>query len=144
MCTANFPPSADFFCLAKRQYFSFGLLRVEQKGGHTMEMATDEPTPTASHQELSGSNTGHFTVTYDSEDTNYCAQGLAGEKVQVYVGLEVSLRGLPCRWLTTISSGHCASERVWMTSRERGRQTRGHQHEFCAKMKFPAQKKIPV
>ena len=44
----------------------------------------------------------------------------------------------------TISSGHCASERVWMTSRERGRQTRGHQHEFCAKMKFPAQKKIPV
>ena len=67
-------------------------------------------------------------------------EGLAGEKVQVYVGLEVSLRGLPCRWLTTISSGHCASERVWMTSRERGRQTRGHQHEFCAKMKFPAQK----
>ena len=67
-------------------------------------------------------------------------EGLAGEKVQVYVGLEVSLSGLLCRWLTTISSGHCASERVWMTSRERGRQTRGHQHEFCAKMKFPAQK----
>ena len=39
-----------------------------------MEMATDEPTPTASHQELSGSNTGHFTVTYDSEDANYCAR----------------------------------------------------------------------
>ena len=58
----------------------------------------------------------------------------------VYVGSEVSLRGLLCRWLTTISSGHCASERVWMTSRERGRKTRGHQHEFCAKMKFPAQK----
>ena len=74
MYHANFPPSADFFCLAKRQYFSCGLLRVEQKGGHTMEMATDEPTPTASHQELSGSNTGHFTVTYDSEDANYCAR----------------------------------------------------------------------
>ena len=39
-----------------------------------MEMATDEPTPTASHQELSGSNTGHFTVTYDSEDANDCAR----------------------------------------------------------------------
>ena len=109
-----------------------------------MEMATDEPTPTASHQELSGSNTGHFTVTYDSEDTNYCAQGLAGEKVQVYVGLEVSLRGLLCRWLTTISSGHCVSERVWTRSRERGRKTFGHQHEVCAKMKFPAQKNTGV
>ena len=74
MYHANFPPSADFFCLAKRQYFSCGLLRVEQKGGHTIEMATDDPTPTASHQELSGSNTGHFTVTYDSEDANYCAR----------------------------------------------------------------------
>ena len=39
-----------------------------------MEMATDEPTPTASQQELSGSNTGHLTVTYDSEDASYCAQ----------------------------------------------------------------------
>ena len=39
-----------------------------------MEMATDEPTPTASQQELSGSNTGHFTVAYDSEDANYCAR----------------------------------------------------------------------
>ena len=27
-----------------------------------------------------------------------------------------------------------------MSSTERGRKTRGHQHEFCAKMKFPAQK----
>ena len=74
MYYANFPPSADFFCLAKRQYFSCGLLRVEQKGGHTMEMATDEPIPTASQQELSGSNTGHVTVDYDSDDATYRAQ----------------------------------------------------------------------
>ena len=47
---------------------------MEEKGGHTMEMATDEPTPTASQQELSGSNTGHLTVTYDSEDASYCAK----------------------------------------------------------------------
>ena len=38
-----------------------------------MEMATDEPIPTASQQDLSGSNTGHLTVSYDSEDANYCA-----------------------------------------------------------------------
>ena len=121
MYHANFPPSADFFCLAKRQYFSCGLLRVEQKGGHTMEMATDEPTPTASHQELSGSNTGHFTVTYDSEDANYCARvdelvraiesmpfvnqlgQLGGELVQnhllMYHQLMASLRAIPsCFW----------------------------------------------
>ena len=36
-----------------------------------MEMATDEPIPTASQQELSGSNSGHLTVDYDSEDANY-------------------------------------------------------------------------
>ena len=39
-----------------------------------MEMATDEPIPTASQQVLSGSNTGHLTVDFDSEDANYRAQ----------------------------------------------------------------------
>ena len=47
---------------------------MEEKGGHTMEMAADEPIPTASQQDLSGSNTGHLTVAYDSKDANYCAQ----------------------------------------------------------------------
>ena len=71
---ANLLPSANFFLSREKVFFSSVLLHQEEKGGRTMEMATDEPTPTASHQELSGSNTGHFTVTYDSEDTNYCAR----------------------------------------------------------------------
>ena len=75
MCiTRTSSPLPTFFCLAKRWYCVFGLLRVEEKGGRTMEMATDEPPPTASQQELSGSNTGHLTVTYDSEDASYCAK----------------------------------------------------------------------
>ena len=71
--TRTSSPLPTFFCLAKWWYLSCGLLRVEEKGGRTMEMATDEPTPTASQQELSGSNTGHLTATYDSEDASYCA-----------------------------------------------------------------------
>ena len=39
-----------------------------------MEIETDEPIPTASQQALSGSNTGHLTVDFDSEDANYRAQ----------------------------------------------------------------------
>ena len=71
---ANLPPSADFFLSREKVFFSSVLLHQEEKGGRTMEMATDETIPTASQQELSGSNTGHFTVTYDSEDANYCAR----------------------------------------------------------------------
>ena len=37
-------------------------------------MATDEPTSAAAQQDLSGSNTGHLTVTYDFEDASYCSQ----------------------------------------------------------------------
>ena len=39
-----------------------------------MEIETDEPIPTASQQALSGSNAGHLTVDFDSEDANYRAQ----------------------------------------------------------------------
>ena len=54
-----------------------------------MEMATDEPIPTASQQELSGSNSGHLTVDYDSEDANYRAQvdGQKGAGVRRVGGL---------------------------------------------------------
>ena len=64
-----------------------------------------------------------------------------GKKVQVYVGLEVSLSGLLCRWKTTISSGHCASDRVWMTGPERGSERGGPQNQFGANMKFRAKNK---
>ena len=41
---------------------------------HTIQMATDEPTSAAAQQDLSGSNTGHLTVTYDFEDASYCSR----------------------------------------------------------------------
>ena len=120
---------------------------MEQKGGHTMEMATDEPTPTASHQELSGSNTGHFTVTYDSEDTNYCARvdelvravesmpfvnqlgQLGGERL----GVRASLT---CYAAREYSSCKCKQSNI-----ERGSERGGPQNQFGANMKFRAKNK---
>ena len=70
----NLLPSANFFLSREKVFFSSVLLHLEEKGGHTMEMAIDEPIPTASQQELSGSNEGHLTVDYDFEDANYREQ----------------------------------------------------------------------
>ena len=93
-----------------------------------METATDEPTSDATQQELSGSNTGHLTVSYDSEDANYCARVdelVRGIESMPFVRKISQIKGgrlggLLCRWTTTIISGHCESERVWMTGPERG------------------------
>ena len=86
---ANLLPSANFFLSREKVFFYSVLLHQEEKGGRTMEMATDEPTPTASQQELSGSNSGHLTVDYDSEDANYRAQvdGQKGAGVRRVGGL---------------------------------------------------------
>ena len=71
---ANLPPSADFFLSREKVVLLFCPSPSREKGGHTMEIETDEPIPTASQQALSGSNAGHLTVDFDSEDANYRAQ----------------------------------------------------------------------
>ena len=74
MHNADLPPSADFFLSREKVVLLFCPSPSREKGGHTMEIETDEPIPTASQQALSGSNAGHLTVDFDSEDANYRAQ----------------------------------------------------------------------